>query len=94
LAKCTIFRPTQKTKTYDSMQIFISTTTDSQTEEQSIVIQEKTPASCFSKFMANLLLLQNPEKKIITVYASKEQCKGQLETTLKNMNFTFYTVHV
>jgi hypothetical protein len=72
------------------MEIFIS----SDDMEECVVIKEKTPRSCYSQFMAKLLVLQHPEKQVITVYASKEQNKHQLESTLKNMNFQFYTVYL
>ena len=78
---------------YESIKIFISDS-QKQDSEKCINIKEKTPSSCYSQFMANLLLLQNPDQKILTVYASKGQNKSQLESTLKNMNFQNYTVHL
>jgi hypothetical protein len=62
------------------------------TDEACVTLQEKTQKACFASLLSYLLQIRNPAHVSLFITLSDAQQKPTLEATLKNMNFTHYTV--
>jgi hypothetical protein len=89
IGRCTVFRPGPLSKhENDVIDICLSSS------PECLRIEEKTSRASMSQLLANLLLIQHPEHISVEVRASKAHNKEIIESTLKNMRFKDFTVHL
>ena len=66
--------------------------TGERSEKACVTIQEKSFSACYASLLAHLLQIRNPSQTVLYISLPEKERKRELEDTLKNMNFVYFTV--